>query len=480
MEEALREREKQLAESQRIAHIGSWEHNLTTGQLFWSDELFRLLGLDPKRDQADFERFFGMVHPDDQPALKKAIDETVRFHKPFGIDYRFILTNGTIRILHAHAELIHRDTGTQMILSRTAQDVTERKRMEEALLSSEQNLQRIMDGSPAVIFVKDIYGKYLFINTLYEKLFHVTKNDIVGKTDYDIFPPSAADAFHDADLKALEAGMPIEAEEMVPQDDGLHHYISLKFPLFDSHKNPYAVCGIATDITERRQAEEKIRHLAFHDSLTKLPNRLLFDRLKLALSHAHRKKEMLAILFLDLDRFKVINDTLGHSVGDELLQVIANRLRICLREDDSIARVSGDEFTVLLPSITHGEDVCTIVNKILEVIKQPWVTGGHELCVTTSIGISLYPNDGEEADTLLRNADLAMYYGKEHGRNSYHFYNPTMHIKSFERMAMEGDLRCALERKEFLVYYQPLVGISTRGINSMEALVRWQHLSKGY
>lgn len=234
------------------------------------------------------------------------------------------------------------------------------------------------------------------------------------------------------------------------------------------------------EIEERKRAEEKIKHMAFHDSLTSLPNRVLFnDRLTLSLAHAYRTTETLAVMFLDLDRFKSINDTLGHSVGDMLLHEIANRLKRCIREEDTVARFAGDEFILLLLGINEAEDVSSIARKILDAIQQPLMIRGHELYMTTSIGIAIYPNDGKDAETLLKNADTAMYHAKEQGRNNYQFYTEAMQSASFEKMIMERNLRRALDRGEFVVYYQPLVNIGTGQIVGMEALVRWRHPDRG-
>lgn len=234
------------------------------------------------------------------------------------------------------------------------------------------------------------------------------------------------------------------------------------------------------EIAARKRIEEKIKHLALHDSLTTIPNRTLFtDRLTLALAHAHRTKEMLAVLFLDIDRFKVINDTLGHSVGDQLLRDVAVRLKSCLREEDTVARFAGDEFTLLLSGITRTEDVINIARKILHTVKQPSIIGRHELYITASIGIALYPGDGEDVETLMKNADTAMYHAKEQGRNNYQFYTPSMHAKSLEKMVLESNLRRALDHEQFVVYYQSLVNINTGKVVGMEALVRWRHPDRG-
>lgn len=225
---------------------------------------------------------------------------------------------------------------------------------------------------------------------------------------------------------------------------------------------------------ERKQAAETIRHLAFHDALTGLPNRTLFrDRFTQALAHAQRKKEVLAMLFLDLDRFKTINDTLGHAVGDRLLEAVAERLRRSVREGDTMARLGGDEFMLLLQGAHTIEGIAKVAEKILHAFRPSFHVAGHDLHITTSIGISLFPHDGHDAETLLKNADIALYRAKEHGRNNYQLYTPSMNARAFEQLALENQLRRALDGEQFVLYYQPLVELKTRKVAGMEALIRW-------
>jgi diguanylate cyclase (GGDEF)-like protein len=230
----------------------------------------------------------------------------------------------------------------------------------------------------------------------------------------------------------------------------------------------------------RLHAEEVIEHQAHFDLLTDLPNRVMFqDRLTLALTHANRHRKMLAVIFVDLDRFKTIVDTLGHAIGDRLLRAVAERLSGCLEEGDTLARMGGDEFVVLLPQINRADKAVRLAHKVLEVLKPAFQFSGHELHITTSIGISLYPYDGEDADTLLKNADTALYRAKEQGRNNYQLYTPAMNARAFERLALENSLRKALERKEFLLHYQPQTDMRTGAIVGVEALLRWQHPDLG-
>ena len=262
--------------------------------------------------------------------------------------------------------------------------------------------------------------------------------------------------------------------------------------VFDDQMKALSIVGIAQDITERKRSEREIHHLAYFDSLTGLPNRILFkDRVEQALLHARRYRTTLATLFLDLDRFKVINDTLGHDIGDVLLKNVADRLAESVRHSDSVsrsvdkeenhslARLGGDEFTVLLTNLCDIQDAGMVARRIVDVIAKPFSIEGREIFVTVSVGIAIFPVDGDSVDVLLKNADTAMYQVKEEGRNNFQFYSGTLNAVASERLVLEGELHHAVEREEFVVYYQPKVDLRTGGIIGAEALVRWQHPQRG-
>jgi diguanylate cyclase (GGDEF)-like protein/PAS domain S-box-containing protein len=244
---------------------------------------------------------------------------------------------------------------------------------------------------------------------------------------------------------------------------------------------PDMIEGTMVDITGRKHAESQIEYQAHHDTLTHLPNRALFlDRLTLAIAQANRRRSGLAVLFMDLDRFKVVNDTLGHSAGDRLLQQVAGRVRRAVREGDTVARLGGDEFTLLLESDAHAPQAARVAQKLLDRIALPFDVDGHRLHVTTSIGISLFPTDGGDAETLLKSADLAMYRAKELGRSGYQLSSPDLNAKALERLALENELRLALERDELVVFYQPVVSFASGRTTGFEALVRWRHPRNGF
>ncbi len=262
---------------------------------------------------------------------------------------------------------------------------------------------------------------------------------------------------------------------------GINHYV-LK-PI-KTEKLTAAIEQFLKDIQmarQLRQQNEFILQMAYYDSLTGLPNRQLFKEiLHQALAHAQRHKRLLAVLFLDLDRFKVINDTLGHAVGDQLLQAVALRLKKCCRRDeDMVSRRGGDEFIILLPDLGSAQEAVNVARKIIDAFALAFVIPGHELFIGTCIGISLFPNDGDDGDTLIKNADMAMYCAKEQGRGRYHLYNPSMDEQAAWRHDMENSLRLAQQRGEFFLNYQPEVNVKTGRVFTVEALLRWKHPELG-
>ena len=238
--------------------------------------------------------------------------------------------------------------------------------------------------------------------------------------------------------------------------------------------------ALFSDITERKASYERIQHLAHFDALTNLPNRtLLNEYLDMSIGVAKRSKAQLAILFLDLDRFKIVNDSLGHHAGDLLLKIVSDRLTNCIRETDTVARLGGDEFVILLPSIKEPGDAVSVAQKVVDAIAVPFLLEGNEVNIGTSIGIGIYPDNGLDRSTLIKNADAAMYHAKENGRNNFQFFSSEMNDKSFEQLALENDLRRAIKNEEFILNYQPQIDVLTGKIVGAEALIRWQHPEKG-
>lgn len=293
--------------------------------------------------------------------------------------------------------------------------------------------------------------------------------------------------------RILSERVPCDIDHRIVLPNGADFTVNLQAEaVFDDQLKAVTIVGTAQDISERKRSEREIHRLAYFDSLTGLPNRLLFkDRVTQALSHARRYKTNLAVLFLDLDRFKVINDTLGHNIGDLLLRHVADRLTESIRHSDSIgrsvekgptselARLGGDEFTVLLTNLRDVQDASKVAKRIVDALALPFMINGHEIFMTVSVGIATFPADGDSVDVLLKNSDSAMYHAKEQGRNNFQYYSNAMNVAANERLMLETELRHAMERAEFVVYYQPQIDLKTNRIIGAESLLRWQHPQRG-
>lgn len=300
------------------------------------------------------------------------------------------------------------------------------------------------------------------------------KKDLL-KTAPDTWMAPEGNAEHFWHAVHLTEGKFPTFEKTYKTHDGREFPVEIHVSTYSAPGGPY-LFAVAKDITEKKMSEETLRRQAYYDPLTNLPNRTLFrDRLSQAMAHAKRNRSTLAVLLLDVDRFKTINETLGHEWGDKLLVGVAERLMGELQEGETLARLGGDEFVFLFPQVHDVEEIAHRARAVLSVLQKPFRLGEHDLHLTTSMGIALYPNDGQEADTLLKNAEVAMYRAKEQGRNNYQMYTAVMNTKVFNRLVLENSLRRAIERNEFVVYYQPQVEVKTGRIIGMEALVRWRH-----
>ncbi len=361
-------------------------------------------------------------------------------------------------------------------------DVSDRKRTQEKLGNSLSLLQATFEATADGILVTNGQGNILNFNQKFAELWQNSASSVIEW-----------DEFHDLKFITRFLKNPtqflarIQALYTQPQIES-HDILELKSEHYLEGRSCPQRLGDAVigrvwsfrDVTERLQTESKIRYQASHDLLTGLPNRMFFnDRLASSLTQAIRQQQPLAVMFLDLDRFKLINDSLGHAAGDQLLREVAHRLRYCLRKNDLVARWAGDEFTLLLTDISSVEDAVVIAQKILDVMNPDFELEGHTLHVSGSLGIAVYPNDGDDAETLLKNADAALYRAKDSGRNGYHLYTSALNSESSEWLALESHLHRALERQEFVIYYQPQVNVITGEITQMEALLRWQHPEMG-
>lgn len=360
-------------------------------------------------------------------------------------------------------------------------DIAQERQVREQLEFFRQ-LSQAVDQGPVSIMMTDTAGTIVFVNPGFSRLTGYTFGEAAGKNARLLKSGETAPEEYRRLWETISTGEEWWGELHNRKKNGELFWVSESIsPITDTTGKITHFLSRQEDITEKKRKLETILHMAYYDSLTSLPNQHFFQELlQNALAQAQRHRRMLAVLFLDLDRFKNINDTLGHPVGDQLLQAVAKRLKdCCSREGDTVARRSGDEFIILLPELKDVNGAVRVTQRIIEAFSQNFILPEHELSISASIGISISPHDGCDPETLTKKADMAMYRAKEGGRNRYHLYTPATDTQVFERLALETSLRKALERQEFLLHYQPKFNISTGRVICVEALVRWHHPEMG-
>jgi len=356
------------------------------------------------------------------------------------------------------------------------------KSRQHALRHSESLLRTVVNTIPDLIWLKDLEGVYLTCNPTFERFFGVPESEIVGKTDYDFVERKVADFFGANDRAAVAAGGSRTNEEWLTfATDGYRGlFETVKTPMYDEKNRCIGVLGVARDISERKRIEEQLHQLAHFDLLTHLPNRaLLSDRLQVATAQAKRNDKLLAVCYLDLDGFKPVNDRHGHEIGDRLLIEVAGRLRESLRGGDSVGRLGGDEFVLLLGDLDNENECHVALERILKRLSAPYRFDGLELILSASIGVTLYPSDATDSDTLLRHADQAMYDAKEAGRNRYHFFDARRDQRLRVIRESQQNIRQALCNGEMTLHYQPKANMRHGHIYGVEALIRWRHPQRG-
>ncbi len=517
-EQALRLSESRLEEAQRLAHLGSWNWDLSTRILSWSAELCRIYGVDPGSHLPTFEDFYSRVYPEDRDRVKALVAQALVDLKPFSYELRIFRPDGEIRTLFDQSEVLLDPQGRATGMAGACLDITDRKMEEQLELDRGLILEQVAQNQP-------LPGILSHLVTMLEAQIPGTRSSILLLKDGRLWAGAAPHLPKDYS-QSLD-GLPIgptagscgtacfTGETVITEDiatdplwegyrelakpHGLRACWSMPIPSSDGGVlGSFAVylavpgrpttrdldfMGTATRLAavaiEHRLLTDQLSHQAQHDALTGLPNRLLFqDRLGQALAQAQRKKHQVAVLYMDLDRFKQINDTLGHSSGDELLRQVAGRLNDCIRKSDTLARLGGDEFTVVVTELNDSQDAMRVAKKLIETMRVPFQVEGRELFVSVSLGISIYPDDGLDAEALMANADVAMYRAKDMGRDNFQWFAAEMNAMAKERMDLESQLRHALELGQLSLHYQPQCGANGE-IQGFEALMRWQHPTLG-
>jgi diguanylate cyclase (GGDEF)-like protein/PAS domain S-box-containing protein len=422
------------------------------------------------------EEFLSMtiadIRPEEEiPSLREALDQ--RRDKNAPRIFRHRRKNGEDIVAEVTSfQFVSGGRRSRLVI---AVDVTERQRAEERLRESEERYRLLFERNLAGVYRSTIEGRLLDANDAIARMF--------GYGDREEFLAQSAFALYNSHeerqrlmAQVKEQGSLSNVEVRMRRRDGSPVWVIENMTLLDGG----VLEGTIVDITDRKSAQEQMEYQAYHDVLTGLPNRLLFrDRIDIALAHAKRHHTSAAVMFLDLDQFKLVNDSLGHTVGDALLQEVATRLVLSIRADDTVARMGGDEFTILLTDTKDAASSALVAQKLLDAVSKPMVIEGNELYVTTSIGIARSPEDGVDAESLLKQADGAMYRAKEAGRNNFQFATATASSDTSERLMIERSLHHAFEREEFVVHYQPMTNLLTGKVVGAEALIRWNHPERG-
>ncbi len=476
--QSVQRNEERMRMAMEAAKIGFWDWDVIRDKQVWSDSCKTLLGLSPE-SSADFQVLLNSVHPDDREMMKNQIDAAIQEKRDYGSEFRVVWPDGSVHWQAARGRAFYDQTGRTTRMAGVAMDIDERKRAEERLYLQAATLEVAANA----IVITDSRGTIESVNNAFTTLTGYSKEEVLGKNPRLLKSGKQPEGFYGNLWSTITSGKVWQGEIVNKRKDGTTYTEEMTItPVSQGvgKTNYTRFVAIKQDITQRKAAETQVELLAYYDALTGLPNRtLLQDRLAKALAVARRRKERLALLFLDLDGFKNINDSFGHSVGDLVLQEVSERLKKWGREQDTVARVGGDEFIIVLSGVKDISDAAVATERLMDAMTAVFNVQGHFLNIGCSIGISIFPEDGADSETLIKNADAAMYSAKTNGRNDFKFFMAEMNAQVVERVALESGLRLALHKKQLFLVYQPQVDIATGRIIGLEALLRWQHPDLG-
>ncbi len=470
----LAENEEWLATAQRIAHLGNWELNPLTGMFRGSEEMFRILGMDQDSSFLSFENFLFSVYPLDRHMVASELADAFKNRSTCSFEFRIKRSDAAMRVLQLQGHADAAITGKVSMIVGTLLDITEIRQVEDNL----RMLKEAVDCLPIGITLSDLTGKIIYSNPAEAEMHGYIPEELIGNEIGKLSPDGHMRPFS---LEQLNQAGIMKKESMNVKKTGEEFPVMLtSIAVRNTDGRCLGIVTTCEDITSQKETERKIHRLAYYDPLTGLPNRGMFlDRLRQALALAHRENHKVCLVFLDLDNFKDINDTYGHDFGDKLLREVADRLAGSMRESDTLARLGGDEFVVILTAVTCMESTATAVQRLLSLFTYPFLIEGKKIYSSASIGISIYPDDGPDTETLLKCADTAMYHSKNEGKAQYRFFSTDMNNKIMRRVSLENSLHQGLENEEFFLNYQPQWDLKTSRMVGVEVLLRWQSADFG-
>lgn len=476
-EESLRENEERYRNLFENANDIVYVHDLKGNYVSINKAAEKIFGY--KREEILKMNMNQIVVPEDLELARQKLAEKAADVKNSTYEIRGLNKNGRHISLEVNSCGIYRE-GQLVAVQGIARDITERKRTQEALKDSETRFRDLFENANDLIYTHDLQGNFTSLNRAGEIITGYKREEALQMNIAQVVAPDYLEMARQMTLRKIKGELPTSYELQIVKKDGGRATLELSTQLIFKDEKPIGVQGIARDITARKLAEEQLQYNALYDTLTDLPNRAHFmKQLSLAVERAEiEKRFQFAVLFLDLDRFKVINDSLGHVIGDKLLVGIAERLKSCVRPSDIIARLGGDEFTILL-TIKEAADAIQVAERLQQKLAKPFKLDNYEVFTSASVGIIISDNMRRKPEEYLRDADTAMYRAKEAGKARYEVFDRKMHVQNVNLLRVETDLRRAIERGEFRVYYQPVVSLGTGEIREFESLIRWEHPERG-
>lgn len=474
---ALEASQHRLAVAQRTAHLGSFELDVVRGELTWSEEYSRILGVDPAQEPS-VDVVYSMIHPDDA-AMVNALRTEANRRIPIDLDFRIVRADGQVRWVRTHSLPELADDGTVVKVVGTMMDDTDRVEAERVRRAAESRFEIGFEQAAIGTVIANLDGVATRVNPALCALLGRPAEELLGRRSAEFEHPDDAALGRGIRTRVAEGNDSFQDERRYLRPDGSVAWAMCTVTLVrDEMGEPQYFFTQLQDITGRKLVEEELVEQALHDALTGLPNRaLLTDRLIHGLAGSRRRGTQVGVIFLDVDHFKVVNDSLGHTSGDDLLRQAADRITGAIRPGDTVARFGGDEFVVVCDDVTL-RDTNQIAERVLAALSQPCVLGSQDVNVTASLGIAI-SDDNATPDSLLRDSDAAMYRAKERGRGRIEVFDEAVRSRAEQRLATESALRRSLERNEFTLYYQPIIDLSTGEMVSVEALLRWHHPERG-
>lgn len=474
----LLERELMLNQAQSVAKVGCWKWEMDSDKVQLSEEAKRIYDIDLKEEYFTNEVLSARIPSNEREMVANAINETIFFKKDYHVQHHIHASDGKLKVVEQFGQLYMDEHEKVKSMLGVVKDITEQTESGYALKLG----RNVFNYSAEAILVCDPDGRILQVNPAFENMCGFVEAQLLGQTTSCVISTNHNHGDTDEQIKqALDQEGLWHGELWCKHQNGQIYLTDQTISAVKDHNGLIVQCiYLLRDITESKRQQDYIQNLAHFDQLTSLPNRALFmDRLHQAINRARRSDSLFALLFIDLDRFKYVNDTLGHDAGDELLMAVSSRLRECIREQDTAARLGGDEFTIILEELSEPQDSLLVTEKIIERISDPFSIRGEKVVVGATIGISLFPEHGDNEDILIKCADTAMYQAKAAGRNQGKMYHESMLSTESEAFQQEIALRRAIDEDQLELFFQPQINITCSKVTGCEALVRWNHPERG-